>query len=407
MDALQLDLRDAPEPELDAARDLAAWMDAERAADRAAWFDLPLAEGPAEEARAWWAAAPDVGHVLLAGIGGSALTARVVDAIRPLPGHGPQLHVLDTVDPRTVETVMRTLDPADCVLVGISKSGGTLETTAVFLVLEAWLREALGENAPGHIGVIAGAQDNALRAHAESHGYAVLPIPVGVGGRFSALTPVGLLPAAAVGLDPRELLRGAAAVRDAALLEDPAANPALALAGVHVAAERMGRGVAVLMPYGQALQPLGPWWAQLVGESLGKSREAGVTPVAASGPADQHSLQQLLVEGAQDKLVVVVTAGAEAGPAVPGGAGLCYAEGRSLGAILAAEAQATAEAVAAAGQSVVRLHLPAADAFQVGAFLFAYEMAVVLWGRALQVDPFGQPGVEGGKQAARRLLTDE
>ncbi len=390
--------------------DLAAWMDGERDAGRADWFDVPVDETPAEEVRGWRAAAPAVDDVVVVGIGGSALTARIVDAVRPSRAWGPRLHVIDTVDPRVVEALTQTLDPARTFVIGISKSGGTLETTAVFLVLEAWLREALGEAAAAHLGAICGPDANALRVHAEARGYPTLPVPPGVGGRYSGLTPVGLAPAAAVGIDPLAMLRGAAEVRAVSLDPDPATNPALALAAIHAAAERAGRGVTVLMPYGAALQPLAPWWAQLVGESLGKpgpDGPMGVAPLAASGPADQHSLLQLLVEGPDDKLTLFVRAeDAPEGPTVPATGGeLCYAAGRTLGAILDAEYRGTVESLRAVGRPVVELTLAAADAESVAAFLFAYSAAVVYWGRLIGVDPFGQPGVQGGKDAAKRLLT--
>lgn len=391
--------------------DLGPWMDAQREAGRADWFDLPVDEVAADAVRAWRAAAPDVDDVVVVGIGGSALTARIVDAVRPSASWGPRLRVVDTIDPRVVEELVHALDASRTYVLGISKSGTTLESTAVFLVLEAWLIEQLGEAASGHVGVIAGTDANPLRVHAEARGYPVLPVPSGVGGRFSALTPVGLAPAAVVGIDPRDLLRAAAEVRAACLDPDPTVNPALALAAVHAAAERAGRTVAVLMPYGAALEPLAPWWAQLVGESLGKpgpEGPAGVSPIAARGPADQHSLLQRLVEGPDDTLVVVVhAADAPTGATVPAeGEALCHGAGRSLGAILDAERRGTVEALRAAGRPVVEITLAAADAGSAAAFLFAYEAAVVYWGRLLGVDPFGQPGVQGGKDAARRILSE-
>ncbi len=227
-------------------------------------------------------------------------------------------------------------------------------------------------------------------------------MPPAVGGRFSALTAVGLLPGACLGVDPRGLLAGAQAAR-ARCLGPTAQNPAWALATAHAEAEAAGRSVAVLWPYGEALRPLGPWWAQLVGESLGKPAAGGpvgVTPVAARGPADQHSLLQLLVEGPDDKLVVFVDAPSEAPD-------LGSTSGHDLGRILAAEREATAYALSARGRPSVRVQLAASDAASVGAFLLTYEAAVVLWARRLGVDPFGQPGVALGKEAARAALTGE
>lgn len=388
----------------------AAWLDGERAAGRAAWFDLPLDVAPADAVAAWAAGAPASSDVVLVGIGGSALTARIVDAVRPAGESAPCLHVLDTVDPRPVQDLMQRLDPASTCVIGVSKSGGTLETGAVFLVLEAWLRDALGDEAARRLVVIAGEQSNPLRTRAEARGYTDFAVPTAVGGRYSGLTPVGLLPAACVGLDPHALLRGAAVMRERCLESDVHDNPALALAAVHAAAERAGRSVAILWPYGEALRPLGPWWAQLVGESLGKpgpEGPVGVTPLAATGPADQHSLLQALIEGPDDKLVVFVEA-ESLGPdtQVPAGEDdVCLATGQTLGAVLAAEREATEYALAAAGRPSITVRLAAADAASVGAFLFASEAAVVFWGSLIGVDPFGQPGVELGKRAAAAALT--
>lgn len=403
---------------------LAAWAAKAESAGELGFLDLPLDTGPAEAVRAWSDAAPAADDVLVVGIGGSALAARVFGALRPLGVAGPRLHVLDTVDPQPLQRLMRTVDPARACLVAISKSGRTLETCAVFRVLEAWLQEALGADAERRIAVVCGEEPNPLLAHATACGYATFPIPAGVGGRFSALTPVGLLPAALVGVDPVALLAGAAAARTRCLEADPAANPALQLASMHVAAEEAGRKVCVLWPYGERLAPLGPWWAQLVGESLGKpgpEGPVGVTPVAARGPADQHSLLQLLVEGPNDKLTVFVEAAlarepssdtsakraapAEAGLIVPPGLG--EAAGHTLTEVMRAEQAATVFALEDAGRPWARIRLAGADADAVGAFLLTYEMAVVYWARLLGVDPFGQPGVLLGKQAALARLAGE
>ena len=312
-------------------------------------------------------------------------------------------------DPAAIEPRLRRLDPASCLLVGISKSGGTLETGAVFSLFEAWLTDALGEAGGARTVVICGEEDNAFRRHAKARGYTTFAVPTGVGGRYSGLTPVGLLPAALVGVDPGALLHGAAEARTACLAADVEENPALALAALHTAAQEAGRPVSVLVPYGEALAPLAPWWAQLVGESLGKPGPAGplgVTPVAARGPADQHSLLQLLMEGPDDKLTVFVDAAPEApGPIVPGALG--DAAGHTLSTILAAEREATCYALESAGRPWARLRLDRADAASVGAFLVVYEMAVVYWGRLVGVDPFGQPGVQLGKSAALARLRGE
>lgn len=386
---------------------LAGWAAEAAGAGELDFLNLPLDTSPAEEVRAWCDTAPAAEDVIVVGIGGSALAARVFDALRPADGSGPRLHVVDTVDPVPVQHILRTVSPGATCLIGISKSGTTLETGAVFRVLEDWMQAALGDGAAARIVLVSGEEPNALRAHGEARGYASFSIPPGVGGRYSALTPVGLLPAALVGVDPVALLDGAGAARAACLQPDIASNPALSLADVHMAAEEAGRMVSVLWPYGERLSPLGPWWAQLVGESLGKPGPhgpTGITPVAARGPADQHSLLQLLVEGPNDKLTVFVDAPQEdAGPTVQGP--LSDVAGRTLGEVLSAERTATAFALAENDRPSVRIQLGGADADAVGAFLLTYEMAVVYWGRLLEVNPFGQPGVTLGKKAALASLT--
>jgi glucose-6-phosphate isomerase len=388
---------------------LPAWAAGERAAGRLAFLDVAFDQGPADAVSAWCEQRPAADDVVVAGIGGSALGARVFDALRRPWGAGPRLHVLDTVDPDLVEALLGRIEPSATLLLGVSRSGATLETNATFRIFEDHLVTELGTDAAaGRIAVVSGAEPNALGAHAARRGYGVFTIPPGVGGRYSALTPAGLLAAACAGVSPHELLAGAAAAGARCLEPRLADNPALALAAVHRAAEVAGRAVAVLMPYGERLRPLGPWWAQLVGESLGKGAAdgpEGVTPVAAVGPADQHSLLQLLVEGPDDKLVVFVDAPGSAGPVVPAGDG--PAAGRALGAILAAEREGTQYALAETGRPSVRVELAASDAASVGAFLLTYEMAVVYWARLLGVDPFGQPGVELGKRAARARLTGD
>ena len=252
--------------------------------------------------------------------------------------------------------------------------------------------------------MVCGEEENAFRAHAMAQGYATFPIPTGVGGRYSGLSAAGLLPAALGGVSIDALCAGAAWTWARASSDDPADNPALALTALHHHAHvaSAGRPTAVLMPYGERLAPLAPWWAQLVGESLGKDGR-GVEPVAARGPADQHSLQQLWLEGPDTRLVVTV-GGLGAGPDVEVPDGDALACGHSLQTILDAECAATREALASSGRPVAHIAMHAPDAKSVGAFLMAYELAVVWLAKGMGVDPYGQPAVELGKKIAKRRL---
>ncbi len=368
-----------------------------------AFLDLASRDDLVEAVLQWHAQAPGADDVIVVGIGGSALSARLFDALRHDPNSGPRLHVVDTVDPHVVGALMSDVDPERALLMIVSKSGGTLETAEVGKVLGAWMAAALGDRYPSRALAIAGEADNPLRRMAVEAGMPCLDIPEGVGGRFSALTAVGLAPAAAVGVDPLRLLAGARDAVERVLLPSIDDNPALALAVLHFEAARAGRPVTVLLPYGETLRPLGPWWAQLVGESLGKASPAGpvgVTPVAATGPADQHSLLQLLLEGPDDKLTVFVSQAPRVSPDARDGLS-------ALARVLSAECEATRFTLANAGRPYVSIELADAYAESIGAFVLTYEMAVAYWGRLLEVNPFDQPAVQLGKDAALDRLRGE
>lgn len=378
-----------------------------------AWLNLPGRRDLAEQVEAWRTTAPPFDDVLLLGIGGSALAALVFAALHLRGPQGPRLHLVETVDPARMGYLLQHCRPERTLLLGVSKSGTTLETAATFLIAEAWMERALGGRARERIAVVCDEEPNPLRTRALAKGQATFPVPPGVGGRFSALCAVGLLPAALLGLDPQAPLAGARAASERLRSADPAQNPALMLAAVHLLAQQRGRNVAVLWPYGEALRPLGPWWVQLVGESIGKlgpRGPVGVSPLAASGPADQHSLLQLLREGPDDKLVVFVGAAATVPSShdlrVPsGGETLTPVAGKTLGEILRAEQEATAFGLAKVGRPVVTIALPDTSPATVGGFLLTLEMAVAYWGALLQINAFDQPGVAFGKQAAlARLL---
>jgi len=188
----------------------------------------------------------------------------------------------------------------------------------------------------------------------------------------------------------------------------PAAeNPALVSAALIQALAGKGRNVQVLMPYADALEPLARWYVQLAAESLGKRRDGrgvGITPLPARGTTDQHSQVQLFVEGPEDKLVSFVCVEKTRALAIPGGEPAPYLEGVDLAALLRAEQQGTAVALARAGRPSTAWVLPALSPAPLGALLLALELQVAAQATLLGVDAYDQPGVEAGKVAAFALL---
>lgn len=359
--------------------------------------------------------------VVVLGIGGSGLGALAVrDALlgpywnertEEDRDHFPRLHVLDNPDPFTFRRLMERLDPAKTLFNVVSKSGATAETMAQYLVVRARVDEAVGsDHARGHFLFTTDPIGGALRQIAEAEDIPALPVPENVGGRFSVLSPVGLLPAAVCGVDIEALLAGAAAMEARCRAPDLFANPAAVLATLlHAADTEQGRPIHVLMPYADRLRSTALWFQQLWAESLGKARSldgtlkhSGPTPMAAAGAVDQHSLLQLLIEGPHDKVVLFVAV-ADPGVSVPIpqrhpeiGA-LAYLGGHDLGELLDAERRATAEALRREGRPNATLTLPSVSPNALGQLFMLFEAATVYAGALYDVDPLDQPGVESGK----------
>jgi glucose-6-phosphate isomerase len=366
-----------------------------------------------------------VTDVVVLGIGGSALgpialrTALVAprwneldDAAR---GGRPRLHVLDNVDPGTVVALLDRLRPRSTVFVVTSKSGGTAETMAQYLIVRAWLDAALGADAGKQLVFVTDPVKGALRRLAGAEGIQALEIPPNVGGRFSVLTAVGLLPAALIGIDVRALLTGAGEMLARCATKELGHNPAGVFATLQWLADtRFRRPIHVLMPYSDPLRDLAAWFVQLWAESLGKHRTPGdagfgPTPIPALGATDQHSQVQLFMEGPGDKTVTFIAVESPTRDAeIPSLHGeipeLAYLGGHWLGELLDIERRATAGALARRGRPNMTIQVESVDARTVGELFMLFELATVYAGALYGVDPMDQPGVELGKQFTYAML---
>lgn len=360
-------------------------------------------------------------HVLVLGIGGSALgTKAILNALKPPAWNEldddarefyPRLTVLENVDPTSVGAVLRRIDPRRVLVNVISKSGGTAETMAQYLVVRAWLEEQLGEAAGRHLVFTTDPARGALREIAGREGIATLEVPPEVGGRFSVLSPVGLLPAALVGVDIGQLLAGARRAVEAAEADDLLKNGAALYAGLLWAADVwLGARIHVVMPYSDRLREFSEWYRQLWAESLGKRLDrrgevinAGPTPVGAVGATDQHSQVQLFMEGPYDKAITFIDV-AKPGEdvTIPGGrelpSDLAYLPGHTLNELLRAELEATSSALARMGRMNMTLRLPDLSPATFGELVMFLQVATGYAGVWYNVDPFDQPGVELGKR---------
>ncbi len=366
-------------------------------------------------------------NFVVLGIGGSALGPLAVhQALNPyyyneLPpekrGHRPRFYVMDNIDPVRFSELLQMLDPRKTLFNVISKSGNTSETMAQFLIVRDTLRRVCGDSYAEHIVVTTDKDKGNLLPIALTEGYQRFVIPAGIGGRFSELTPVGLLAAAICGIDIHQLLEGALEM-DQWIRETRGvfSNPAQLRAALALLSWQRGKNISVFMPYADGLKTMADWYAQLWAESLGKRYDrqgravhVGQTPVKALGVTDQHSQVQLYAEGPDDKVITFVvvekfseTQAIPIDMRLPGD--IQFLGGKTLDELLWAEQKATEYALTLAGRQHQKILLPRLNAFSVGQLLLLLEWETAYMGELLNINAFDQPGVEEGKNGTYALM---
>ncbi len=350
--------------------------------------------------------------VLVLGIGGSSLGGQTLVNLAAGPNGHARPVFLDNIDPDVFDAWIDRASRDDVGVIAISKSGGTAET--LVQVLAAWnhIAAAVGrETAAKRFLIVTEPGDRPLRRFAERNGIACLDHDPRVGGRFSALSVVGLLPALIAGVDALAVRAGAQAVVARMLAaSSPADCPPAVGAALTLALHReRGIGNCALIVYSDLLRSFPHWYAQLWAESLGKAGH-GLNPIPAVGAVDQHSLLQLWLDGPRDKLITQVRAdrtgtgldatGAELDP------DLGYLAGRTMGDLMGAEQRATREALVAAGRPVRVMRIEKVGAESLGALMMHFMLETIVAGFMLGVDPFDQPAVENGKVLARKYLSE-
>ena len=336
-------------------------------------------------------------YVLVIGIGGSALGAATIASALD----DSRILTLDNVDPAHVSRVLDLLPLSATAVNVVSRSGTTAETLANFLVVREAFEDA-GVDWTKRTVMTTG-EAGPLRDLADAHDLPALDVPDGVPGRFSALSPVGLAPAAIRGHDVSPILEGGrrAANLSGSLFE----TPAYAYGAIAYALDTRGASVNAMMPYAESLESFAEWFAQLWAESLGKDG-LGQVPTRALGATDQHSQLQLYRAGPHNTLVTFVRPRKRLERRVPATdrEELAYLGNTGMGELIDAEFEATEASLANAGRPNVRIELEAVDERGIGELLYSMEAACVLAGELYEIETFTQPAVEWGKNAARGLL---
>lgn len=357
--------------------------------------------------------------VLLLGTGGSSLGAACL--IGALSEEGCRVELCEDLQPLNWHRISKELGPRETFLVAVSKSGKTVETLAAFLYFRQWMIDALGEvGYRRRVLFITDPRQGPLQQIAKSEKIETFPVPPGVGGRYSVLSTVGLLPAACAGIDVASLLAGARRMDERCRRDDVWFNPAVMSATLHFLLERKrGKKIRVVMPYEDRLRDYTRWFAQLWAESLGKRLTlkggevfAGSTPVGAFGSVDQHSQLQLYLEGPRDKTVTLI---AVEKPPVDLKVPEAYAErtefavlgGRTAHELLTTLRQATEAALTEAGCPNQTLFVREVSPHALGQLLYMAEVETIFAGALYNINPFDQPGVETIKRYIRGLLGEK
>lgn len=351
--------------------------------------------------------------VVIIGTGGASLGGQTF--CRLSTGDGPfRVRFLEDYAPGALDHLFRDINPAQTGFLVISKSGETPEIVAQFLAVLQRIVELRGEFGPAtHFAVITGPKDSSIRRIAEKLRIRILEHDEKLGGRYSALSPVGLVPAKLAGLDPMAARAGAVKVFATLTARKPADCPPAVGAAIAVALMRKQKSTqSVLMTYGERLRLFGAWYCQLWAESLGKDG-MGTTPIAARGPNDQHSVMQMFLDGPADKFFTFITTDRTgSGERIRDdfqtemfdGILPPYLADRTLGDMMQVQQRATADTLAENGRPVRVFELERIDEHAIGAMMMHFMIETVIAAHLLGVDPFNQPAVDAGKALSRTYL---
>lgn len=393
-------------------------LDSKRANGQMDWRNLPYNQ-PVDEILDYAAQVQkNFESIVVLGIGGSALGPIALQQAINHPYYNelprekrkfPKFYVADNVDPERLVYLFDVIDLDKTLFIVISKSGSTSETMSQFMIIKDMMEKELGkENAKSHIVCITDSEKGNLIKIAKNENYKTFYIPAGVGGRFSQLSPVGLLPAAICGIDIKELLAGAAFM-DEACKNNPQKNIAAMYATINYLAMQNGQNITVMMPYADSLKYISDWYAQLWAESLGKSVNndgkivnVGQTPVKALGVTDQHSQIQLYNEGPYDKIITFISVENyretitipkifEDMPTVG------FLGGATHNELIQVEHYTTERALAKLNRMNMTIILPHVNEFVIGQLFYMLEVATAFAGELLNINAFNQPGVEEAK----------
>ncbi|WP_163328465.1 glucose-6-phosphate isomerase [Desulfurobacterium thermolithotrophum] len=337
--------------------------------------------------------------LVVVGMGGSSLGTKAIYNTLTCDefNNGRKLVFFDNIDPTYVKRCIDSLDWSRTVFAFISKSGKTLETVSLLNVIKEEFRKRKIAN-PGKQMIFIGDPGNTFEKLSKENKAFFFPILPEIGGRFSVLTPVGLVPAEFIDYETKELLDGARAV-----VESP--ESAIYLGVYKYLHYLKNRTISVMMTYSNYLREFTEWYAQLWAESLGKDGK-GQTPMKAIGTSSQHSVLQLFMDGHDDKIYqFFIIENYREDVRLPERTEILdFIAGKKLSDIIKAEFEGTVKALLSRKRPIIQVKLDKLSPWNLGYLFMSYMVATVIVGKLMGVNPYGQPAVEVGKKLAYEKL---
>jgi len=377
------------------------------------WMDLPekIEDGLLEDIEETASKmGRDSDAIIIIGIGGSYLGAKAaIEMLVPEFGERKVYFAGHNLSGEYLEGLLNKLKDKDISVNVVSKSGTTTETAIAFRIIRSFLKEKYGpEKLKDRIVCTTNGEKGPLKSLADKEGYRAFVIPEDVGGRYSVLTPAGLLPIACSGVNIRELIAGARDQRQQSLSCDIDLNPSYRYAAIRNILYRKGKKIEVLSNFDYKLHYVGEWWKQLFGESEGKGTK-GIFPALCDFSTDLHSNGQLIQQGERNlfETFLITEKENETCRIPPEGEdidGLNYLSGRQMGFVNRKAYRAAAEAHFEGGVPNSTIIFAERSPFCLGQLFYFFEKAVALSGYLSGVNPFDQPGVEAYKEKMFKLL---
>jgi glucose-6-phosphate isomerase len=353
-------------------------------------------------------------NFVVVGMGGSSLGNQLLhfafNGVYYNETNTPKIYFLDNIDPESTTALLKNINLEKTMFNIITKSGSTAETINNFLVITDMLKEK-GLNLKDHLIFTTDPQKGLLRELSKTYNIKTFDIPEQVGGRYSVLSPVGLLSAAVEGIDVPVLLRGAELMRLKIINSDATNCSALILPFLQYKMfKEKGVNINGIFAYSDGLSYLGQWYRQLLSESIGKKFDragnvvnAGITPLSVRGTSDQHSILQLFLEGPFDKFLILVApkeyrSDIKVSGDIVNNEYTSYLKGKNYSELIRSEFLATQAALKKNGRPFVTIQIPKIKEEEIGKLIYLFEYSVIALGEMLNVNPIDQPAVELGKK---------